>query len=102
MNEVMPRPLSSEKEPIHLLALKWPVYAAVAALVVWPIAPGAGLAAAIAGVAVGLAAGRVLATSAVRSPVVALAMLLVVGLGLVADRIVGGPSWLAGLLGYRA
>jgi transglutaminase-like putative cysteine protease len=89
------------KEPIHLMAIRWPVYAGAAALAVGPIAPAAGMTAAIVGVTAGLWAGRLLAASKIRSVVIVAAALIVTGLGLVADRLVGGPAWFAGLLGYR-
>ncbi|MDR3636245.1 MAG: transglutaminase domain-containing protein [Isosphaeraceae bacterium] len=89
------------KEPMHLLAVRLPVYAGLAVLAVGPIAPGAGLAAALAGVMAGLWAGRELAASSLRGPVVAVLGLAVIGLGLVAERLVGGPAWVADLLGYR-
>lgn len=89
------------KEPAHLMAVRLPVYAGAAALAVGPIAPGAGLAATLAGVVVGLWAGRWLAASRLRGSTIAASALLTVGLGLASDRLVGGSAWLAGMIGYR-
>jgi transglutaminase-like putative cysteine protease len=86
---------------LHLIAVRLPVYAGLSVLAIGPIAPGAGLAAALVGVALGLFAGRALAASPLRAPVIGGMALLVVGLGLVAERFVAGPPWISGLLGYR-
>ncbi len=89
------------KEPFHLMAVRLPIYAGAAVLAVGPIAPGAGLTAALVGVVAGLWAGRFLAASRLRGVTIAVASLIVAGLGYEVDRLVGGPAWFVGLLGYR-
>jgi hypothetical protein len=88
-------------DPTHLMAVRLPIYAGAVALAVVPIAPGAGLVAALLGVVAGLWLGRFLAASRLRGVTIAGASLIVAGLGFMVDPFVGSPAWFSGLLGYR-
>jgi hypothetical protein len=78
------------------------LYAGAVLLCVAPLAAPAGVVAALAVVPAGILLARRAAVSRLRLPVLVAAMLGVGVLGIQADALVGGPVWVAELLGVKA
>jgi transglutaminase-like putative cysteine protease len=98
----MNSPQPPANEPYHLLAPRAVVYAGAALLFVTPLAGWAGVVSAVAAVPLGLLLARSLAASRIRLPAVALGALVVTLLGLYAPTLLGGPAWVARVLGVPA
>src|SRR6516164_4401903 len=92
-----PQPLT--KEPFHLLLLRALVYTGAVLVFVSPLTTWAGTVAAVTAALVGLLCSRWIAVSRLRWPALAAVVVGIVLLGLSINTLLGGPAWVARLLG---
>jgi hypothetical protein len=92
-----PQPLT--KEPFHLLLLRALVYTGAVLVFVSPLTTWAGTVAAVSAALAGLLGSRWIAVSRLRWPALVALVAGIVLLGLSINTLLGGPAWVARLLG---